>query len=207
MNDPAAALSGFDLFCRLATSPLPERELLEGATRRLRLAPGEPLFLAGERRPQVFAVLSGVIKMVYETPGGEGWIKGFAEAGSCFASLTALEEGEQARTSYSAYAEPACLVEQIDYRQIQRLAERHLGWQRALSQAFKLYGQRKERREMELLTLSPEQRYLSFLHDRPALAAQLRQRDIASYVRVTPVALSRIRARLAGRSGGRSDVV
>lgn len=202
MNDPALDFSGYELFCRLAASPLPERELLENATQRLRLSAGEPLFLAGEQRPQVFAVLSGVVKMVYETSDGEGWIKGFAEAGTCFASLTALEESSQSRTSYSAYAEPACLVEQIDYRQIQRLAERHLGWQRALSQAFKIYGQRKERREMELLTLSPEQRYLSFLQERPELAAQLRQRDIASYVRVTPVALSRIRARLANPKHG-----
>ncbi|MNU09051.1 hypothetical protein D3C72_2554010 [compost metagenome] len=49
---------------------------------------------------------------------------------------------------------------------------------------------------MELLTLSPEERYRRFLQQHPQIAAQVRQRDIASYVRVTPVALSRIKARI-----------
>lgn len=145
--------------------------------------------------------------MVYETAGGEDWIEGFAEASTCFASLTALEEGEQARTSYSADAEPPCLVEQIDYRQIQRLAERDPGWQRSLSRALRIFGQSKERRDLERLSLSPRQRYLCSLRERPKLAVQLRQHDVASCVRVTPAARSPIRARLAGRSGGRLDVV
>jgi CRP-like cAMP-binding protein len=79
---------------------------------------------------------------------------------------------------------------------VQALADRHLPWQRAIANAYRLYGQRKERREMELLTLSPEERYRGFVRDHPELALTLKQRDIASYVRVTPVALSRIKARL-----------
>jgi hypothetical protein len=65
-----------------------------------------------------------------------------------------------------------------------------------MSKAYKLYGQRKEHREMELLTLSREDPYRNFLSNYPALATVIRQRDIASYVRITPVALSRIKARL-----------
>jgi hypothetical protein len=62
-----------------------------------------------------------------------------------------------------------------------------------------VYGQRKERREMELLTLTAEERYLSFLREYPTIAAVVRQRDIASFVRVTPVALSRIKSRIKSR--------
>jgi CRP-like cAMP-binding protein len=194
----ASATTAFDVFCRLSGAELPDRPALTASISERRLPPGDALFLAGQPQPRVFVVTAGVIKMVYETPSGDAWIKGFAEAGICFASLTALEDG--GLTSYSAYAETETVVEQIDFRAIQQLAHRHGAWQRALSQAFKLYGQRKERREMELLTLSPEDRYLAFLHSHPRLAGILRQRDIASYVRVTPVALSRIKARLQ-RSG------
>jgi CRP-like cAMP-binding protein len=84
----------------------------------------------------------------------------------------------------------------IEYPALQQLADRHIQWQRAMSNAYKLYGQRKEHREMELLTLSPEERYRNFLRNYPTLATVIRQRDIASYVRVTPVALSRIKSRL-----------
>jgi CRP-like cAMP-binding protein len=194
----ASATTAFDVFCRLAGCELPDEPALTALISVRHLSPGEALFLAGQPQPSVIVVTAGVVKMVYETPSGDTWIKGFAEAGTCFASLTALEDG--GLTSYSAYAETETVIEQIDFRSIQQLADRHGTWQRALSHAFKLYGQRKERREMELLTLSPEDRYLAFLSSHPQLARILRQRDIASYVRVTPVALSRIKARLQ-RSG------
>lgn len=194
-------LSTFEALCRLAGSALPERATLERATIRLQLKPGEPLFLAGARRAHVFVVNTGIVKMVYETPKGDSWVKGFAEPGVCFASLTALESN--GTTSYAAYAETEATIDQIDYLQLLQLASRHPPWQCAMSNAFKLYGQRKEQREMELLTLSPQDRYLSFLRHHPALAASLRQRDIASYVRVTPVALSRIKARV--KASGRCE--
>ena len=57
---------------------------------------------------------------------------------------------------------------------------------------------RKEKRERELLTLSAEQRYVQFLEDFSELEAVVPQKDIASYIRVTPVALSRIKGRMRG---------
>ncbi len=195
-----SCVSTFELFCRLTGADLPDRPALEHATSRRRLAPGESLFLAGEQRPYVYVVNKGIIKMVYETPNGDSWVKGFAESGVCFASLTALEVN--GATSFSAYAEVESTIDQIDYPTLQRLADKHLQWQRAVGNAYKLYGQRKEQREMELLTLSPEDRYLSFLHKHAELAAVIRQRDIASYVRVTPVALSRIKSRVKARERG-----
>lgn len=183
-----------EVFRRLAGSDLPEWRDFERSALKRRLKRGETLFLTGDATPSVFVVNRGLIKMVYETRAGDSWIKGFAESGVCFASLTALDENGVA--SHSAYAETETHVDQIDYRAILQLADRHIEWQRALSNAFKLYGQRKERREMELLTLTPRDRYLSFIRSHPNIASIVRQRDIASYVRVTPVALSRIRSRL-----------
>lgn len=185
------------MFIRLAgdgDTTLPDWAQVERARRPRSLRRGEPLFVAGDAGAHVHVVTRGVVRMVYDTLDGDGWIKGFAEAGICFASLTALEEGGVA--SYSAFAETDARVDRIEYALLVRLAGQHPAWQRVMTNAFRLYGQRKEQREMELLTLSAEERYLRFLQRQPALAACLRQRDIASYVRVTPVALSRIRARL-----------
>ncbi|MGS5085290.1 Crp/Fnr family transcriptional regulator [Hydrogenophaga sp. A37] len=183
-----------EVFRRLAGGDLPASDELTSASCPRQLGPGEPLFQAGERTPFAFVVNQGVIKLVYETSEGDAWIKGFVKAGVCFASLTSLMTGGVA--SFSAYAVVDTHVDQIAFGTLERLADRHLGWQRALSNAYKLYGQRKEQREMELLTCSPEERYLSFLCEHPELVSCLRQRDIASYIRVTPVALSRIRSRL-----------
>lgn len=190
----SASVSSYEVFCRLAGESLPEQAVFEALLRPRRLATGESLFCMGERNRQVFIVTTGVVKLVYETERGDAWVKGFIPPGLCFASLTALEDGGV--TSCAAYAEVTSTVDQIDHDAVQSLADRHLPWQRAIANAYRLYGQRKERREMELLTLSPEERYLSFVRDHPELALTLKQRDIASYVRVTPVALSRIKARL-----------
>lgn len=64
-----------------------------------------------------------------------------------------------------------------------------------LRRAFEIYGFRKEVREKELLMLSAEQRYLNFIKEREGLAARLTDKDIAGYIRITPVALSRIKRR------------
>lgn len=197
VNDADGEVCSEDVFLRLAgdgIAALPDWSHVERARRARSLRRGESLFVAGDAGAHVHVVNRGVIRMVYDTRDGDGWIKGFAEAGTCFASLTALEDGGVA--SYSAYAETDARVERIDHALLVRLAARHPAWQRVMTQAFRIYGQRKEQREMELLTLSAEERYLRFLQRHPALATLLRQRDIASYVRVTPVALSRIRARL-----------
>ena len=43
---------------------------------------------------------------------------------------------------------------------------------------------------------SPEKRYIKFMHDNPELVSRIPQQYIASYLGITPVSLSRIRARI-----------
>lgn len=186
--------TSYEALSALAQGPLPAWERVEARCQTLTLRRGAVLFEAGQDQPHVFVVRAGVVRMAYETAEGDVWIKGFAEAGTCFASLQALPPG--GRTSFSAQAQTDALVDRIDYATLAELAQTHLAWSHALGNAFRLYGQRKEQREMALLTRTPAQRYLDLVHERPALVAVLRQRDIAAYLRITPVALSRIRARL-----------
>lgn len=183
-----------EAFRRLAGMDLPDWPVLLSAITERSLRSGENLFHAGEALPSVLVVNQGILTMTYETRDGDSWVKGFAEAGMCFASLTALEPGGV--TSYAARAEVDSHVSQIKYSVLTQLADRHPAWQRALSQAYRFYGRRKEQREMDLLTLTPTERYLRFMTEHPNLAAVIRQREIASYVRITPVALSRIKSRL-----------
>ena len=65
-----------------------------------------------------------------------------------------------------------------------------------LSQALMIYGTRKEARERELLTLSPADRYRAFLRHSPGVAERVLQRDLARHLGVTPVSLSRLKARV-----------
>jgi CRP-like cAMP-binding protein len=181
----------------LAECNLPCWDEIESTAVSKNLQKGEALFHAGQTRPFIFVITRGIVKMVYETADGNCWIKAFATAGTCFASITAL--APQGVTSFSVYAVTEAQAEQLDYRKLQQLASRHLGWQRAIGKAFELYGRRKEQREMELLTLTAEERYLRFLDEYRQIEPLVTQKDIASYIRITPIALSRIKARLRMR--------
>ena len=95
-------ISAYSVFCRLAGAELAQRTSLESHSVRRSLQAGATLFDAGEVHPNVHVVVHGVIRMEYRTAAGDTWVKGFAEEGVCFASLTALAPG--GRTSYAASA-------------------------------------------------------------------------------------------------------
>ncbi|PAU78858.1 cyclic nucleotide-binding protein [Halomonas salipaludis] len=179
---------------QLPSEILPDWHKVDAAVRVKHVRAGDFLFRVEEQHPVVYFVKHGIIKMVYETMDGKAWIKAFAEEGRFFASLTALETN--GHTSFSAYAVCNATVEQLPYKVLLELADTHPAWQRALRRAFEIYGFRKETREKELLTLSPEERYVHFIKDRERLAERLADKDIAGYIRVTPVALSRIKRRV-----------
>lgn len=51
-------------------------------------------------------------------------------------------------------------------------------------------------------TSSPEQRYLNLLEKRPDLVQRVPQHQLASYLGIKPQSLSRLRARITGKSAG-----
>jgi CRP-like cAMP-binding protein len=54
----------------------------------------------------------------------------------------------------------------------------------------------KEKREREFLLLDAESRYKIFLEEYPSLENKVKQNMIASYLGITPIALSRIRKKM-----------
>ncbi len=54
----------------------------------------------------------------------------------------------------------------------------------------------KERKERFMLLNNPEQRYCLFIQQFPKLATKLSNYQIASYLGITPISLSRIKKRL-----------
>ena len=194
VTDNAEPLMAKSILEQLGAGELPAWRTITAALQVSRPGSGDCLFRHDEPHPYVYFVRHGIIKLVYETADGKAWIKAFAEEGRFFASLTALEP--PGRTSFSAYAVSDSTVERLPYKELLQLADAHPVWQQVLRRAFEIYGFRKETRERELLTLSPEERYVRFIEERRQLAERLAHKDIAEYIRVTPVALSRIKKRV-----------
>lgn len=156
-------------------------------------AAGTRLFNQGDMATHVWILECGLVKLSYVTANGEDWIKSFVADRGLFAGNTDISASEPNRFSAICVEDSVVVTLPIDW-----LAQRIMGnpeIQSALV-AFSLWlQQRKQEREEALLCLSAEQRYLAFLNEPSLLARRLRQNDIARYIGITAVALSRIRKR------------
>lgn len=193
MNSTDALVSQ-RLLSTLAGGDLPDWPAFAAGVRVLQVVRGSQLFAQGVAHPYVYVMRRGLLKLAYLSDQGEEWVKSFIAEGQFFASLAALAPGGS--TSFAAEAIEDSELEQLDYRDIAARAATSLPWQRALAQALLIYGARKEARERELLTLAPTERYRAFLRQSPGVVDRVRQRDLALYLGVTPVSLSRLKARV-----------
>ncbi len=158
-------------------------------------AKGEHVFVQGEVCADVFFMRRGLVKLYFDTVDGKEWIKSFVAdeglfgsrsaqsmAGGSLFSVVCLEETELLSFPYAVF-ERVCLSEPEIAREVFQFTQ----W----------LGLKKEMREYQLLCVSAEDRYRQFMQQSAALAARLTQVDIARYLGITPIALSRIKKRVA----------
>jgi CRP-like cAMP-binding protein len=137
-------------------------------------------------------VAQGLFRMVYLVDGEER-TKDFQSEGQFTGSLASLLIGTPARFSVVAM-EPSVLLE-IRRERLFELSDHYPVWDRMRRNYAEQLFLYKEAREASLLLDSPDARYLQFLRERPDLLQRSPLKHIASYLGVTPEALSRIRRR------------
>lgn len=181
------------MVCALAGAEVPWPQDADQHIQLLRLDKGQVLFEVGQPHPYLYVVRQGCLKLLYRGAEGEEWVQDFVAEGAFFCSLTALVGG---LSSYACEAVEPCELERLNYPWLESTASQRGPWQQALLSGWKDYATRKELRERDLLTLTPPQRYEAFMRTHPGLAQRVPQKDLARYLGVTPVSLSRIRGRL-----------
>jgi CRP-like cAMP-binding protein len=169
---------------------LPNLAVAQRAVRLIQLKPREFVFRERQNHCFAYRVRDGLLKQFYTTAEGDEWIKSFTAEGDLFACPFALLRNQP--TSFSSQAIEPSLVEQIDFKVIDRLASKSAEWQKLLRQGIEELALIKLQRERELLTLSAEAHYREFARKRPTLADRVPQKDLAAYLGVTAVGLSRI---------------
>ncbi len=158
----------------------------------IQLSKGSVILRAGEHAQSSGFVLQGGLREYYVLEDGSERTKGFNMAGGFAGSLSDLLSGEASKVWIVAEA-PSTLI-QTPWAAYAHLAETSPAWSRfARKMAESLYMAKVER-EYELLALDAAQRYQRALARWPMLEAVFSQRDIASYIGVTPVHLSRLRS-------------
>jgi CRP-like cAMP-binding protein len=198
-----------------AASELPEWEAFARTLHSSHIDAGDVLFSAGEAHPYVYYVEEGLLKAQMTNARGRPIITFFSEEGEILASTSALAtEGVRQVASRSLHPrvgelraaidgvaihtliaiEPS-LVHRFDFRVVERLAARHSAWSRMIQSVSLMYAITLQA-DAGALRNSPEQRYRDLLARHPDLVARISRRDLASYLNVTDVALSRIAKRV-----------
>lgn len=185
-NNPAAVLAAL-----LIDRALCDRQGIERAPRK-----GETLFDQGQQLDRVFLLKTGLVKLVYATPDGDEWIKSLIVDTGLFGPSGSSDTG---LISYSAMALEPSSVLALPLPWVAASLAADASLNRAYAKFIDWVRQRKEVREAALLCRTAEQRYIDLLTNEPYLMARLQQADIARYLRITPIAFSRIKRRISGR--------
>lgn len=192
-NKPPAAAQVLPFLQQLAPMPKKELAYLESRLRFQRLARGEFLTRAGEVADVVGFVVSGLIRKAHVTPRGKPIVRGFGGPGAVVGAYVSLLTSTPSYLSVEALRDSELFV--LRWSELNALYARHSCFQTIGRRLAELTLLEREARAHELLTLSASERYARFRETHRALLPELRSYDIASYLGITPVSLSRLRAR------------
>ncbi len=170
-------------------------EFLEKHGQRLDIEAGHFVFRLGEHDKSIYLLQGGVLKATYLSEAGTEMIKSFVFPGEIIGSLSSAHWNE--KSTFDLIALDHSVLLKLNFGLLYAAAQIDLALARDVIDRLLIYGRQKEQRERELLTLSAEGRYHALLRDAPNVVKSIKQKDIARYLGITPVALSRIR-----RKGG-----
>jgi CRP-like cAMP-binding protein len=203
-----------------SSGELPQWEAAAAQIRVVRLEPGAVLFRAGEAHPYVYFVQRGLLKSQMKVDGGRRLATVFfSEEGEIMASLPALSmDGAQralarslhprtrtlnvaaeAQSIYTMTALEPCLLLRLPFATINQLAAKHAAWARLIATVSGLHATTLQM-DVAWLRGTPEQRYRDLLAEQPGLIDRVTQRDLANFLNITSVALSRIAKRVRDES-------
>jgi len=159
-----------------------------------RLAKGEYLHKVGEPATEMAFVLDGALREYFLTLEGLEFNKAFVFSGEFTGSLFDLMSDDVSTASVQAVK--PCLMLTAPFEIMYRLYDQYDCFQRLGRIITERLFLKKARREYEFLTMDAQARYLALIEQYPKLENELPQYQLASYLGITPVALSRIRAQL-----------
>ncbi|MFC4348792.1 Crp/Fnr family transcriptional regulator [Kordiimonas lipolytica] len=158
---------------------------------------GDHVFRQGDADRSLYFVKAGFLKAYYLTESGGEQIKSFMDQGKVIGSLTAAVAAEP--NTFSLVCLEDCTLMRFSFSALREKAAHSPALSDMVTGLLLELAMKKERREYELLCLSAEERYRRLLKRMPELTSRVPQQDIALYLGITPVALSRIKKRLAER--------
>ena len=173
---------------------------LAQALRPRHLVRGEHFVQAGEHRPELALLLRGSCRLYYPRADGEERTTYFFFENHLMGDYPGCLNGQPSQLSIQVLTEAEMVV--FDYAVLRQLYEERPVYERfgRLVAEYHMLG--TDARLVEQLMLSPEERYRALLSSgKNKILERIPQHLVANYLGVTPVSLSRIRARVARKPG------
>lgn len=189
MPIPAQILQAACPFLNLETVAL-----LRPAFRLKHCKRGEVLLRQNERWQQVYLIETGLIRLYFLQSNGKEFNKSFYREGQLICPLT-LKMQQQASLFGISCLEP-CSVWQCSAEQFSAILGNQQAWTQLQSHFLSQLVDHKLQREHDLLSLAAKERYQAFCEREPELAERVPLVQLASYLGITDVSLSRLRNRL-----------
>lgn len=154
---------------------------------------GQFLLRQGEASAALHFLQSGLLKATYVTADGKESIKTFFADGAIVGSFQCAAENAPVPFSVVALEDSRLLRFALGH--LRAAAKTDLELANELIERLLQIALRKEQRERAFLTMTPYERYCALREQDPRILERVAQYDIALYLGVTPVALSRMKGR------------
>lgn len=153
---------------------------------------GDCILSQGDTSDSLFFVDSGLIKAFYTTSDGREFIKSFIQKGDVVGSLSSCVLGKPSPFTLTCLEDSS--LRQICFSELTKITQENaLASQEIIAVLVNLLI-KKEQREYEFLCLSAAERYRLLCETSPHILKQVKLQDLARFLGITPVALSRIRS-------------
>lgn len=169
-------------------------EDLKPLFQKVTLEKGEFLIREGDRAHYAFLLINGVVR-VYHSYDGNEYNKTFFIPGMFPTPITALISSEPCNLNFQTLTNSG--LYRFSYADFTKLFDKHRSLETLLLRILEQQWIKKEIHDIRMVTNDATTNYLTFRETYPGLENLIPQYHIASYLGITPIQLSRIRAQLA----------
>lgn len=157
------------------------------------LSKNKYLIREGQKAHHCFFLKDGVIRVFYTHEGNE-YNKTFFIPGTFPTPITSLLSGNPTQLGFQALAD--CSLIKFSYSGFRNLFKKHRCLETFMLAVMEHEWIKKERHDIRMVTNNATTNYLIFRQEYPELENIIPQYHISSYLGITPIQLSRIRAQL-----------